>query len=214
MCRIVSSSEAKRFVDVHSISSADGRLFSVRKIVCAYNSVSKDARIYIEVERVPEQVMVTFMEGFGIKSVSPDSFAFEDWRSASASALTSVLECSKQAGYELLESGGSGVSANAQEYVDPQSIGEDSKGDPIADILFVSILSVDLRRVRHLQRTAQEVGMAAALRQESDRQTAATSVRAASLHHPLVSRVFIGRVAGMLAWWRPCSETLCSSGRK
>jgi hypothetical protein len=139
-CRIVSLSEAERFVKVDCIRSADGRLFSVRKILCAYNSDSRDARMYIEAERVPEQAMVAFMEGFGITSVNVDSFGLDDWRSASASAVASVRECSQRAGYGLLESGVAGMSGSAQDDGDYHSSGGGPKGDNLLNIIIFSEL--------------------------------------------------------------------------
>jgi hypothetical protein len=108
-CRIVSMQEAERFTLLKSVEGIDGRTHLIRRVVCAYNNSTNDARLYLELERIPERVLVSFMERFGIFSVSVNTFSHEEWRSASSNAWANVHETAAKDGFCLVGSGESSL---------------------------------------------------------------------------------------------------------
>jgi hypothetical protein len=104
-CRISSLNEVEQFVHKKSVQGvSDGRVHSVKRVVCAYNADTKDARIYLEIERIPEEVLISCMNEMGITSVNVDSFSYDDWRSGSANALASVCRSAEVSGFQLVRS--------------------------------------------------------------------------------------------------------------
>jgi hypothetical protein len=123
-CRIVSKIAADQFVNLNTFRGVDGRDYSIRKIVCAYNASTKDARIYMEIERVPEAVLYSYMDSIGIKSIRIDSFSQANWRSDSATALSDVRTCAGKEGFELMETGVSPAASGAQSCKGSNEAGE------------------------------------------------------------------------------------------
>ena len=124
-CRVSSLQDAERFALLKSIDGVDGRAHSIKRIVCAYNAGTKEARMYLEIERIPERVLVSFMDEFGITSVSVDTFSHAEWRSASANALTSVRETAAKEGFRFVASSESEFSFDCME-------DEDAGGESLA----------------------------------------------------------------------------------
>jgi len=80
----------------------------------------------MEIERIPEPLLISCMDGYGITSIDIVKFSQEDWRLTSARALVSIRECALKEGFQLLESGavpfagaetGSEESAGAGNYI-------------------------------------------------------------------------------------------------
>ena len=81
-----------------------GGFLSIGLMVGAYNSITKDTRIYMETDRLHEQALLNFMEECCAGSVAVDTFG-EDWETESATALASVRGCSGRDGFKLMETG-------------------------------------------------------------------------------------------------------------
>ena len=70
--------------------AADGAVFSV---TAAYNSRTKEARIYAEFERIEQRVFENQLVGLGAGSILIDAFSSSNWEAESSAALKSVVQC-------------------------------------------------------------------------------------------------------------------------
>ncbi len=82
--------------------AAGGAVFSV---TAAYNSRTKEARIYAEFERIEQRVFENQLVGLGAVSILIDAFSSSNWEAESSAALKSVIQCGGNPGFSLLRNG-------------------------------------------------------------------------------------------------------------
>jgi hypothetical protein len=73
-------------------------------MTAAYNVQTKEARIYVECERMNEKIIEESMCSMGAGSVIIDSLSSGDWETTSAIALNSVIKCGDRDGFSLIRS--------------------------------------------------------------------------------------------------------------
>ena len=91
-------------MDAKQIERFRGGYYSINYIVSAYNASTKDTRVYLESERLPEQALLDFLDSYGAGSVVVDSFG-ENWEIGSKNALISVFSCGNRDGFQMMETG-------------------------------------------------------------------------------------------------------------
>lgn len=104
-CRLASVHAIRDIIACNSFSSTDGRKFQIHSMIAAYNSNTRDARIYTEFERTREEIVCEHLQNMGAESISIDAFSSEDWVALSKAAFKSVHECGETPGFSLFKSG-------------------------------------------------------------------------------------------------------------
>jgi hypothetical protein len=95
----------KAITSCGQFTASNGKAFAVHSMIAAYNIQTKDARIYAEFERMGENVVYGNMSEMGARTIIIDSFSSDDWETSSATALRSVIECAREAGFTLIRHG-------------------------------------------------------------------------------------------------------------
>jgi hypothetical protein len=78
--------------------------YSISCMVGVYNATTKDTRIYMETDRLPEHALLNFFGACGAKTIDYDAFG-EEWVSGSMTALSEVRKCGGKDGFTLMETG-------------------------------------------------------------------------------------------------------------
>ena len=112
-CRFDSTDNWKNCMNSTRISKTRGGYYSINCMVGAYNTTTKDTRVYMETDRLQEKPLRIFFESLGARSFWYDSFGSE-WEAGSVIALSDVRKCAGKEGYELMETGVSPVASGAQ----------------------------------------------------------------------------------------------------
>jgi len=88
-----------------SFSDDKGREYEVSSMVGAYNTSTKEANIYMEVERTQKSSFIKYMESLGAFSVQIKTFSHVNWRVKSSDALAFVIEFANKTGLTLVKTG-------------------------------------------------------------------------------------------------------------
>jgi hypothetical protein len=78
--------------------------YSISCMVGVYNATTKDTRIYMETDRLPEHALLNFFEACGAGSIDYDSFG-DCWVTGSVAALSDVRKCAEKEGFKIMETG-------------------------------------------------------------------------------------------------------------
>jgi hypothetical protein len=92
------------FIQTKQIKKVKDGFYQVNSIISAYNTATKDARVYMETERLNEQAIIAHLETCFAGSVIVDSFG-ENWETGSQNALASVRECGSKEDFKLVAAG-------------------------------------------------------------------------------------------------------------
>ena len=104
-CQVHSMHVMGEIIACNAFTSLNKKPFAIYFMAAAYNTETKDARIYAEFERVSKRVIDHQLQTMGAGSVVIDSFSSRDWKMASEAAFNSVIECGAKPGYSFQERG-------------------------------------------------------------------------------------------------------------
>ena len=104
-CRFNTISDWKNCIQSTQISKTRGGYYSINCMVSAYNITTKDTRVYMETDRLPEQTLRYFFEDCQAELVDIRSFGL-DWELQSIQMLHDVQVQGSNPGYILLQRGG------------------------------------------------------------------------------------------------------------
>lgn len=132
-CRVDSLQAMNDIVKHDKIITANDKEYAIHRLVAAYSSHTKEARVYAEFDRTHEKIVEEHMHNMGAGSVIIDSFPREDWENASEIALNSVLECGSRPGFLLIRQENETSNGNIREEEGIDAGGRNSSDDDLPE---------------------------------------------------------------------------------
>jgi len=133
---------SKTLLENHVIARENGPNYKIKCMISAFNTITKEAYVYMEVEKIKQTVLQTSIEGIGATEVHIDTFSRDEqgkqsmFNAESAAALFSVHSYARKHGWILVERPG-GVASVQPKEMQPAAGSQQASLDREAEDLYV-----------------------------------------------------------------------------